>query len=341
MKSRVCVVVFVLGFVISISAQTAQRVIPLQYKSCDIPDSPLNASKLWDDKITLEDKWCCFHAGYTTPQEHWVVMDLGRAMPLERIQIFHEGYRGDNIFNTQNFFVLTSVYTMDGPWDVLAKIENNTENVTIVPGNGKIAQFLKLLVTDPQKLGDPETPNDDYAVRILEMRIYATVEGTPPNQIAPPSATQSASMPFSPTTGLPTPTEGVIRATPLPGNPSGIVSPFAMIEQPTISATPTMPTPSSVVSLPVRGQKSVLYYFYSPHVQQSIDVYNNILGGPEILPLLTPYTIIPVNHLSDVQQFQQHGVLKIPTIIIVDPMGKEIKRFSGACTREEIKTFLR
>ena len=317
----------ILGFLLiacSLAAQTSTRIFPVNYASCDLKDNPLPASNLWDKKITIEDKWCCFHAGYNTLQEHWVSMDFGAVYTLDRIVIYHEGHKGNPIFNTEDFDLLISTHSIDGPWEILARVVDNTNSTTYVQGIGKQARYVKFVITDNQSMGDPLVMNGDFACRVLELEVYALLGEMQAVPSPIPTGFPEGYSPFAPQ--------------PTPSQLSPGLRPYRVETVPTPA-----PTPASAFVVPVTpitAAQPVLYYFYSPQVQESVDLYQNVLGSQSVLPYVTKYKVIPVNYNTDRARFQQYLVIRIPTILITDQMGSELRRHPGSFTAQEIINFL-
>ena len=355
MKNRYPIVLLFLVISLVIGAQTSERIYPVDFKSCDHEDNTWPASLLWDNVITLDNKWCCFHAGYETPQQHWVVMDFGQEYKIDTINVYNEGYAGDHIFNTEDFSIHLSTSSMDGPWELLEDIIDNKENINTITAYGKTARYVKFLITDNEVIGEPNAANHDYACRVLELKVKAFVDASSAPAPQPSqSITRVPPSPFTPTQEQKTqpvrkPTESLsffqekkqsqssqIDSTtpateykPTRQNSVQIVQPGATPKRPS-----TQTQDKSVAT------KGILYYFYSPEVILSIQLYNNVLGSTSVLPYATQYKVVPMNYKTDLATFQKHLVLRIPTIIIADQQGKELRRHTGSFTEQEIISFL-
>lgn len=128
-----------------------QQLVPVNYKSCDPPDSKESgAPKLWDGKKDISNKWCCLHAGYVTQQIHWVSVDLGKPYFLAGSILTNEGGTGAEHTITEDYKIYTSDFSIDGPWKVLKEVINNQALENKIPFNNFKTQFLKLEITDPQ-----------------------------------------------------------------------------------------------------------------------------------------------------------------------------------------------
>ena len=152
-----------------------RRMVPVAFASCATTETAGSPKALWDGHKTIDGKWTCFHAGLRTPQTHWVAVDLGRPYPITRIVLYHEGFAAANSahLNTEDFSLFYGQESLDGPWDPIATIENNTASFTQVPAGNTVARFVRLEVTDPMAGSVPDSPNDDWALRLLEMEIFA------------------------------------------------------------------------------------------------------------------------------------------------------------------------
>jgi hypothetical protein len=315
-------------------AQTPVRIFPVAYKSCDLPENSLPATNLWDKKVTVDDKWCCFHEGYQTPQEHWVIMDFGSEQNLDKIVIFHEGYQGNPVFNTEDFDLYLSSSSMDGPWEVLANIVDNTNNTTTVQATGKKARYVKFQIRDSESMGDVSIMNGDFACRVLELEVYALPgpgQAAPSAPVATPATTPMGTpAPFSPFSNAPTPVAQ-------PGlKPYKDQSAF-----PTPAATPVFSSPTSQPYPATTGGQKILYYFYSPKVQESAELYNNVLGSSQVIQYAAKYKVVPVSYTTDRATFQKYLVIKIPTMVITDSLGNELKRHPCSFTAQQAVDFLR
>ena len=292
-----------------------QRLLPILYKSCDSRDNKdYPVRNLWDNNTDQMHKWCCFHAGYTTPQVHWIIMDLGAIYPVTKIVIEHEGNEKEQLhLLTEDFTLFGSIDSMSGPWTVLKDIKDNKEKINTLAFPGIKIRYLGLEVTDSQVGSGPNQKQDDWAVRISEFSIYtqgSQIDPFPPVPDSPPS-------PFdlSPTPPAPVPT----------ATGTGVQFPEnvkALVQQKTTEK-------------PERR----LYYFYHPNVEkcQSLERF---FMTPRVIELLKRYSFEPVNTLSNESLIRQYAVFMVPTFILTDRNGKVLKKSSVLGTEEELIKFL-
>ncbi|MCX7718331.1 MAG: discoidin domain-containing protein [Candidatus Sumerlaeaceae bacterium] len=150
-----------------------KRLIPVAYESCSTPETIKSPEALWDGKITLENKWTCFHLGLSTEQSHYVAVDLGNIQPIAECVVYHEGYASpqSNHLNTEDLAIYASSNSLRGPWTKVAESLDNTRPVSVLPLQNIQARYLKLEIADPCSMNSPGKPNDDWAARILEWEI--------------------------------------------------------------------------------------------------------------------------------------------------------------------------
>jgi hypothetical protein len=150
-----------------------KRLVPVAYESCSTPEAIKSPEALWDGKITVENKWTCFHLGMSTEQSHYVAVDLGSIKPIAECVIYHEGFASPqaNHLNTEDLAIYASTHSLRGPWTKVAELLDNTRPVTVLPCNNTQARYLKLEIADPCSMNSPGKPNDDWAARILEWEI--------------------------------------------------------------------------------------------------------------------------------------------------------------------------
>ncbi|MBN1903140.1 discoidin domain-containing protein [Candidatus Sumerlaeota bacterium] len=289
--------------------------IPVSYKSCDSRGNlDYSAKNLWDNKNDPRHKWCCFHAGYQTPQAHWVIMDLGRIYPISRIVIHHEGNTTDQIYLlTEDFRILGSVGSMEGPWFLVSDIKDNAQPVTTIKVSDTRMRYIGLEVTDSQYGEGPNNKQDDWAVRICEMYIYARET---------PSANATPVVPFNTTTPKP-----VFPAN--PGNPGN---------NPSLPKTPNVFSPLNNPELFQTGKK--LYYFYNPNVVKCQDL-EKMLASEAVQKSLLPYKMERVLSKTEEPRLRQFAVFIVPTLIITDANDKILKRTSTIPNEEEMINFLK
>jgi hypothetical protein len=271
-----------------------KKVVPVQVSTCGSEKAYL-PEKLFDGKKGVEDKWCCFHAGYNTAQTHWVNVDLGQSYPLAQCVIYHEGYRAadQSHYNTEDFTVSGSEASLQGPWTPIAAISDNVQPFNVIPGNNVRARYLRLEITDPESLNNPRSPNHDFATRILEWEISVwenRPDGSGPVSSAnPPNAS-------------------------VPGGNGG--------------------APGSSTS------RQVLYYFFLTEHQKSREFYNSVILKRENWPVVTRYTVIPVEMNADRAKVQELGVYKSPTSVITTAEGRKVADLPGVADEQEFLKFL-
>jgi F5/8 type C domain-containing protein len=307
-RISVLLIILILLFAVCLFAEE-QRIIPVSYKSCG-PDrnSVCSADHLWDFKDDTDNKWCCFHAGYHTEQAHWVIMDLGSVYPISRIVVIHNGITGERHLFTEDFQFFASAKSMDGPWSLIQTIVDNNLKTNDFPLSNVNARYLGLEVTDPQTGAGPNQKQDDWAVRINEVKIYTSDGNTavPEAPVASPSKTNN---PFI-VTG---------------SNPSSPVY------------NPANPAPSTYSQPWATTEKKQILYFYNEKVTGCQQMMN-IFAMPDVKKSFEPYDTKQINSGSPL--FSKYNVFKVPTLIITDSRGNVIKRTSGTWSKQELLAFL-
>jgi len=121
----------------------------------------------WESRKT--DKWNS--AAYLAP--HYVRIDLGRVVPVDRIVVRHEGAvpaEGGPAYNTADFRVQGSNRPW-GPWiDLVPPIYGNTDNVTIHAFAGKPIRYVRVISETSEQNG-----GNQYG-RIAEVQVYRSLE---------------------------------------------------------------------------------------------------------------------------------------------------------------------
>jgi len=291
-----------------------QRLIPISYKSCDSRENKdYSVKNLWDNNTDAKHKWYCFHAGYTTPQTHWVVMDLGAIYPINRIVVLNEGNEQSQLnLLTEDFKLFGSDISMTGPWFIIKDIVDNMQKVNTFELPGIKLRYLGLEVTDPQVGAGPNKTQDDWAVRISELYIYTE----PPLNTLPADISTSPPSPFDISSVIPTATSPPVQ-TPLETGSSFPDNVIALINKETSNKT---------------GKK--LLYFYNPNVVKckNMEAYFTI---PKVIEALKPYYFEPVRSSSNEPRLTQYSIYIVPTLIITDSQGTILKRTSNAISTEE------
>ncbi len=233
---------------------TESRLIPVAYKSCDQPGNiQYSATHLWDGVADTNHKWCCFHAGYRQPQIHWVAMDFGAVYPVTRIVVIHDGTKPDRThLNTEDFNFVGSTKSIEGPWFSIKEIKDNTKAMTEFTLAGVNLRYLKLEVTDPQVSAAPNSPRDDWAVRIRELYVFTSdTKGASDSKLKPIAG-------YAPT-------------------------PYATTS---VGSSPVQVTPVSTLPASHKGQ--ILYYFYEPTVA-NCKKQERIFSQPQVRDALGRY----------------------------------------------------
>lgn len=102
------------------------------------------------------------------------------------------------------------------------------------------------------------------------------------------------------------------------------------------TATVQNPVPTTALS---SNPLYTIYYFYNPYVDKC-KIVQSYFMSMELKPLLDQFKVININANSNMSQAQQYRIFKVPTIIIFDSMGKEMKRTSNIDNEESFKKFL-
>lgn len=290
------------------------RLKPVSYKSCDPKENlDYSAKNLWDNIADMKHKWCCFHAGYKTPQTHWVIMDIGIPIAISKIIVHHEGNNTErrNLL-TEDYKIFGSLKSINGPWFPIREITDNAEQINTIQIPDIKMRYVGLEVTDPQSGEGFNKNNDDWAVRIFEIYIYT--KETPP--------------PFSNLYSLFTPTPGAPTSANLPS--SG--------DNPPIPDTSNVFSPASNPELFKTGK--TLYYFFNPNVVKCQNL-GKMFTSPEVKESLLPYKMESVRSKTDEPLLTQFAVFVVPTLIITDENNKILKRTSNILTEEELLRFLK
>lgn len=293
------------------------RIIPVSYKACGPTGSECRFDFLWDGQENLAKKWCCSHAGYTTPQVHWGIMDFGNLYSITRIVVVHEGNETDSKHTiTEDYKLFGSTVSMNGPWTPIKEFRDNAlpRNEIMLPGTK--FRYIGIEVTDPQWGGGANGKQDDWAVRILELYVYSSdVQIAPTTPLSPirPAATHSPFVKVADVTPVPT-------ITPiLPAAPTA-----------TKAATPT-PTPKPTKKL---------LYFFNPNLAFCKNIAE-ILKKPAVMKALSNYDIEYIQSGENDPRYTQHKVYLVPTFLILDERGKELNRNSSITTEADLLDFLK
>jgi len=316
---RIFVLLFLLLILgpLSISGQE-KRVFPISFKSCDPKENKdYSAKNLWDNNTDSKHKWYCFHAGYTTPQSHWVIMDLGEVYPIVRIVVQHEGDVTTQFYMlTENYKVFGSDISMNGPWFLIREVKANRQKINDIELPGIKIRYLGLEVTDPQVGSGPDRKHDDWAVRILELYIYTDPRLNP----------------------TPTP---VSSSVPSPFELSSITTPTPNPLQP--AQDPAVSFPDNVIALlnkqsSAKSGKKLLYFYNSNVVKcKNLETY---LSSPKVMDELKTYYFEPVSAITNDPRLTQYSIYIVPSLIIIDSQGIILKRTSAVTTEEELIKFL-
>jgi hypothetical protein len=293
-----------------------QRLKPVRYKSCDSKENlDYSAKKLWDDLADIKHEWRCFHAGYQTQQYHWVIMDLGSPFAISRIVIHHEGNTLESKhLLTEDFKVLGSMHSMDGPWFLVTEIKDNAEQINTIQVPDIKMRYIGLEVSDPQCGEGPNKKQDDWAVRIFELYIYTREQ--------PPAYVNL----LSSVTPTPTPESTQNSNPPSSGN------------NPIVQNTPNVSSPISNPELFKTGKK--LYYFFNPNVVKCQNM-EKMFNSLAIKEALLPYKMEAVLIKKDDPLLTQFSVFMVPTLIITDENNKVLKRTANIMTEEDLINFLK
>jgi hypothetical protein len=270
------------------AAASPGRLTPVAYESCDREATRKAPEALWDGKATIDSKWCCAHDGFSKEQVHWVAVDLGKVCELSKIIVYHEGHGGgrDNVrFNTEDFALYASRESIRGPWRQIGRFVDNTASSNSFAANGEKARYVKLEITDPMCMNKPNAPNDDWASRILEWEILGSplASDGPEHQ---PGAAASGTGPVPAATAA--------------------------------AATAAAAADSSAVA----GRPTAYFFFRNDHAE-SRSYYNEMFFKPEHLPYVGRCTVVPVEMAADIRKTQELGVIRSPTIVLVDPDGRK------------------
>lgn len=312
---RTLMIFLALGFGLFFSASGEElRLKPVNFKSCDSKDNlDYPAKNLWDGISDDRHKWCCFHAGYKTPQSHWVIMDMGTPFLISRIVIHHEGNNKQNRhILTEDFKILGSLESMEGPWFPVAVINDNTEQINTFQIPGIKMRYIGLDITDPQCGNAVNKEQDDWAVRIFEFSVF-TKEKPPP---------------FSNLYSIFTPTP---EASPTSNIPSSGDNPNA----------PQIPNVFSPINNPElfkTGKK--LYYFHNSNVIKCQNL-EKMFNSTSVKEALLPYKMEWIPSKTDEPLLTKFAVFMVPTLIITDNNDKILKRTSNIITEEELIKFLK
>ncbi len=280
-----------------------KRIVPVAVESCAGKEGQEAVTKLFDGKVTVQDKWCCFHGGYNTEQVHWVAVDLGKVYPLDKVVIYHESFidPASSHLVTEDFVVQYGEASISGPWKELAAIRDNTQSRTEIPASRLAARFLRLEVTDPQSLNEPGRANQDWALRLLEWEIFAW------ESESEPSAMAAAAVPAT---------------------------------SPTPQARPTA-SPATVSGVPAQTAAApILYFFYRGDHQPARTFYNYVVLKRENWNTVGRYRVVPLEIGANQQQATQMGVFKSPTCIIAEADGRKKADLAGVPQEAEFLDFL-
>jgi hypothetical protein len=319
-KRKISVLLFLLLILAPLSSYGQEkRLIPISFKSCDPKENKdYSAKNLWDNNTDPKHKWHCFHAGYTTSQIHWVIMDLGDVYPITRIVVQHEGDEtGQFYLLTEDYKLFGSDISINGPWFMVREVKENRQKINDIELPGIKVRYLGLEVTDPQLGSGPNQKQDDWAVRISELYIY-TEPVQNPTYVAVPSSLPS---PFDLPPPLPTPTPNPL--------------------QPAQDSTP--PFPDNVIEsinkqASAKSGKKLLYFYNSTVVKcKNLETY---LSSPKVMAVLKTYYFEPVRTGANDPRLTQYSIYIVPSLIILDSKGIILKRTSAVTTEEELIKFL-
>jgi len=118
----------------------------------------------WANRPT--DKWNTAAGAGNKP--HWLLIDLGWPIPIDRIVVRHEGaYADGDTCNTADFR-LQRADNAAGPWtDLVEPIVGNRLDVTTHTFDSVMTRFVRLFVTKG-------TPIDNSYARIYEVEVYTS-----------------------------------------------------------------------------------------------------------------------------------------------------------------------
>lgn len=293
------------------------RVIPVGYKACGPAGAECRFECLWDGQEHIAKKWCCSHAGYTTQQVHWGIMDLGNLYPITRIVVVHEGNDTDSKHTiTEDYKLFGSTVSMNGPWTPIKEFTDNALPRNEVMINGTKFRFIGIEVTDTQWGAGANGKQDDWAVRILELYIYSSdvqIAQTSPLSPIRPSSTVS-------------PFVKVADATPVP-----TITPILPAAPTATKATTPTPTPKPAKKL---------LYFFNPNLSFCKNIAE-ILKKPDVIKAAANFQMEYIQSGENDPRYTQHKVYLVPTFIILDEQGKEVNRNSSITTEADLLDFLK
>jgi len=303
-------------FSLNLLGANERRIVPVDWRSCGpAQDEKSTARLLWDKKADTGHKWCCFHAGYREPQIHWVIMDLGAEYGISRIRIVHDGsQQKQRHLLTEDYTILGSKYSMDGPWTPMKVVKDNTKQVNDFRFEGMRFRYVGLEVTDPQLGPQPNGVQDDWAVRIQELSIFTSDP------------------------------ESAVRARPFP-DPFRVSS-GGKVSRSVYQNTSRTITPERQQSIryPVRNRtvfpRKKLYYFYNPDFECCCEMHKVILLEP-VQQAMGKYRFENILSTARDPHIRQFNIIAIPTMIIADEADHVLKCRTGYMNQEEMLEFLK